>query len=90
MESMPCAFRRVILCETLAEPVRLHAHDGVNVLIERVSPAEDVNGNRVFLDLAAFAGEGLFAEIRKKMCQGGSARKEFQTENGCQFRSLRL
>src|SRR5215831_11375046 len=58
------SFARVVLAQPLAQAIRLHSHNRVRILIERILPVEDINRNRILLDLISFACEGFLAKVR--------------------------
>ena len=55
----------VIVAQALAQAVGLDANDGIRVLIEGVAPVKNVKRDGIFLDLPAFAGKFLFAQVGK-------------------------
>jgi hypothetical protein len=64
------AFAAVILGQALAQPVGLHAHDGIRVLIKGWRTAEHLECDRVFLDVIGTAGELLLAKVGEEMSKG--------------------
>jgi hypothetical protein len=73
---MSSSLAAVVLSQSLAQAVRLHPYDGIRVLIKGILPTEHVERNRVFLDLIGFAGQLLFAEIRKEMSKSRGTNEE--------------
>ena len=59
MEPMRCAFAGVVLGQALAQAVGLDPHNGVGILIEGISSAEDLHANGILLDLAGLSGKEL-------------------------------
>jgi hypothetical protein len=56
-------FRRVVLRQSLPQAIRLNTNNGIGVLIERVPPVKDIEPDRIFLDLGAFARKGFLTEV---------------------------
>lgn len=52
LEPMVLALRGVILSQAFPQMVRLDAHDGIQLRVELWISAQDIQGDRVFLDLA--------------------------------------
>src|SRR5579864_5305733 len=75
----------VVLSKPLAQPVHLDANDGVGVLVERFVPAEDLEGDRVLLDLDSLAGKMFFAKIGKQMGKRRGADEELGFEHRLKF-----
>jgi len=61
--------------EALAQAVRFHSYDGVFLLVEIRWPAQSLNRDTVFLDLAPLSLETFRANVRKKLRQTWCVRK---------------
>src|SRR5579864_4659035 len=64
VDRMGRAFRCVVLAEALAQAVGLNPHDRIGILVKGIATVKDVQSYGIFLDLGAFAGECLLAQVR--------------------------
>lgn len=88
LESVSRALSGVVLGEPLAQAIGFDAHNGVGVLIEGLAALENLDADRILLDLGRLSGKELLAKIGKQVGEPRCARELRRGKHGAQFSTL--
>ncbi len=84
------AFAVVVLVEPAAQPSGFDPHDRIEARVVLVIAVEDLDANRILLQLIGFARQRSFDDVAQEAAQSSGIRKALAGENAVELGSNRL